>query len=312
MDGLKLNKTLPLVSVILPAYNAESTILDAIDSILSQTYHNFELIVIDDGSTDSTKNTILGYNDSRIRFYSNEVNIGLIATLNRGINLSKGKYIARMDADDISLPDRLSIQLEYMESHPEVIVCGTLIKLFGCHRGRLSQIKFKKYSKDIKDALIIQCGFAHPTVMMRRSILVQNNIKYNPQYINSEDYKLWIDLSAYGEFHNIPVKLLKYRISKAQISSRGSKLQKENSLKCQNEYFEKIFNFSLRQDKISLKEFKKLRSLYRRNKYIIPYLYERLNKYTLIEFTYYLFSFDWIRLDRRENIIVLSKFIKKQ
>ena len=109
-----------LISIILPAYNAEKYLKEAIDSILAQTYTNFELIVINDGSTDKTEEIILSYQDSRIRYIKNEKNLKLIRTLNKGIGLAKGKYIARMDADDISLPHRLKEEVEFMEAHPNI------------------------------------------------------------------------------------------------------------------------------------------------------------------------------------------------
>ena len=119
-----------LVSVILPAYNAQDTIAESIDSILNQSFRDFELIVINDGSTDATEKVIAQYDDSRIRYFANPGNQGLIYTLNRGLELSQGKYIARMDADDISLPARFEKQVRILEEHPEIIVCGPLIKVF--------------------------------------------------------------------------------------------------------------------------------------------------------------------------------------
>ena len=121
----------PLISVILPAYNAERFLEEAIDSILAQTYKNFELIVLNDGSTDRTEEIILSYNDPRIRYIKNESNLKLIKTLNKGIALARGKYIARMDADDISLPTRFEKEIEFMEIHPDIGVCSSkVIHLF--------------------------------------------------------------------------------------------------------------------------------------------------------------------------------------
>ena len=115
----------------MPAYNAEKYINEAIDSILAQTFTDFEFIIIDDGSTDSTCAIVESYSDSRIRFFKNEHNLGVAATLNRGLDLARGEYIARMDADDISLPTRFEKQAAYMDSHPDVVVCGTGVECFG-------------------------------------------------------------------------------------------------------------------------------------------------------------------------------------
>ncbi|HGF9542707.1 TPA: glycosyltransferase family 2 protein, partial [Acinetobacter baumannii] len=114
-----------LVSVVLPAYNAELYLKEAIDSVLSQTFTDFELIILNDGSIDRTEEIILSYNDSRIVYVKNEKNLGLIGTLNKGINLAKGKYIARMDADDICLPERFKKQVDFLEKNNEIDLIGT-------------------------------------------------------------------------------------------------------------------------------------------------------------------------------------------
>lgn len=118
-----------LISVVLPAYNVQDTIGESIDSILSQTFTDFELIIINDGSQDNTEEVIHAYSDKRIRYYRNEKNEGLIYTLNRGLDLAQGKYIARMDADDVSLPTRFEKQVKVMEESPNIVVCGTQIIL---------------------------------------------------------------------------------------------------------------------------------------------------------------------------------------
>lgn len=130
-NGRNMGGEFPLVSVLMPAYNAEVTVVEAMQSILWQTYPHFEFIIINDGSTDATRERILSVSDARIRYYENEVNQGLVYTLNRGIDLCRGKYIARMDADDISLPTRFEKQVEVMEKSPNIIVCGTEVSLFG-------------------------------------------------------------------------------------------------------------------------------------------------------------------------------------
>ena len=127
-----------LISVVLPAYNVQDTIGESIDSILSQTFTDFELIIINDGSQDNTEEVIHAYSDKRIRYYRNEKNEGLIYTLNRGLDLAQGKYIARMDADDVSLPTRFEKQVKVMEESPNIVVCGTQIILFGVDTAKRS------------------------------------------------------------------------------------------------------------------------------------------------------------------------------
>lgn len=299
-----------LVSVILPAYNSEGTIAEAIDSILNQTHKDLELIIINDGSSDGTKAKILELSDPRIRYYENDKNMGLIMTLNRGIEYAKGKYIARMDADDISHPDRIKRQVRYLEVNTDVILCGTDITYFGGYKGRFSRAKFKKDSQSIKDSLLVNCSIVHPSVMIRCDILRRYKIRYNPNFKNAEDYKLWVDLSEFGEFHNLSSKLLRYRISSRQVSNKGQSLQIRNSEKCQNDYFKKRYPNFIFPEIVDTGVLKQVRYIDRHNKYIIPYFYLRITNYGIKEFLYYLFSFDWLRLERRENIIVLLKFFR--
>ncbi len=121
----------PKVTVLMPVYNAEKYLKTAIESILKQTFSDFELLIINDGSTDGSEEIIRSFNDKRIRLFNNEQNLGIIKTLNKGLNLAKGEYIIRMDADDISLPDRLELQVKYMEENPGIGISGTQARIFG-------------------------------------------------------------------------------------------------------------------------------------------------------------------------------------
>ena len=223
---------MPIISVILPAYNASKTISEAIDSILSQSFKDWEMLVINDGSIDNTKDIIQGYTDSRIKYIENEGNKGLVYSLNRGISLSQGVYIARMDADDICYPDRLAKQVSFMNAHPSVIVCGTQIEYFGSKLSNYRKLRFPCKNKELKSKLAISTCFAHPTVLIRRIVLEKNNIKYDDNFKNAEDFSLWIDLSPFGEFANLPEKLLKYRISDFQISQPNNPITEKSVLVC--------------------------------------------------------------------------------
>ena len=150
-----------LISVVLPAYNVQDTIGESIDSILSQTFTDFELIIINDGSQDNTEEVIHADSDKRIRYYRNEKNEGLIYTLNRGLDLAQGKYIARMDADDVSLPTRFEKQVKVMEESPNIVVCGTQIILFGVDTAKRFTLFLPEESEDLKNLLFIQTCFAH-------------------------------------------------------------------------------------------------------------------------------------------------------
>lgn len=298
-----------LVSVILPAYNASNYIREAIESILNQTYNNFELIIINDGSTDNTPRIINTYDDSRIKLINNEGNKGLIYSLNRGIDVSRGEYIARMDADDISHPFRFAKQIKVMNQNSDIVVCGTYINYFGASKGRFSRCHPKQHNEDIKKSLLIRSAFAHPTVMIRASILKKYGIRYDENFKSCEDYKLWIDLASYGTFINIPVPLLNYRVSNNQISSKYRKEQLQNTLQCQDLSFYNEFGFYINTSGLTLHEIRKLRDLSKDNEYVLPYLYQRLNRIGIKEILYFLFSLDWIKMDKVENVKLLYRIL---
>ena len=205
-----------LISVILPVYNGADYLSEAIESILNQSYHNFELLIMNDGSTDHSKDIVNLFSDNRIKYFENDGNKGLIYTLNRGIDESNGKYIARMDADDIALPNRFKIQYEYMEQHPEIGTSGTYAEYFGDKSG---EWKYPVSNMEIRCRLMWGSAIIHPASIIRKSTLTQNNIKFKDQYPAAEDYKLWVDISHVSELHNIPEVLLKYRTHSQQVTS---------------------------------------------------------------------------------------------
>ena len=209
----------PLVSVIMSVYNSEKYLAEAIESILNQTYKNFEFIIINDGSTDSSLDIIQEYmkKDNRIVLINRE-NKGLPYSLNEGIEKVKGKYIARMDADDISLPTRFEEQVKFMEENSKISICGTWAEVFR----KDMKTKFLKQptnNDDMKVRLLFSVCFAHPTVMIRKYILDKYNLKYNLEYVNAQDYELWSRISEVTTMANLPKILLKYRISENSITS---------------------------------------------------------------------------------------------
>ena len=195
--------------------------MQAIDSILRQTYYNYEFIIINDGSTDGSKKIIQSYSDERIRFIDNEKNIGLPSLLNKGIELAIGECIARMDQDDISLPIRIEKQVRFMDNYPEVGACGTWIKYIGVPRRpwRPAIYKYPIKDRDIKSRLLFSSAFAHPTVMMRRRLFERFRLKYDPEHLNAEDYGLWQKCSFCFPLANIPEVLLLYRISPKSMTN---------------------------------------------------------------------------------------------
>lgn len=201
----------------MPVYNAGRFLAEAIESVLSQSFTEFEFIIVDDGSDDDSLSIIRSYKDERIKLLQNPHDF--IGTLNKGMAHAAGKYIARMDADDIMEPDRLEVQYRIMESHPEVTLCSTWMTLFG--EGRTDSV-FSGYSGIIEYPLIQMLKgnvLAHPTVVMRRSFLVENNLQYE-YYDHAEDYKLWFEMVKCGAMlYTVPQPLLRYRFSDTQVTA---------------------------------------------------------------------------------------------
>lgn len=200
------NLSAPKVTVLMPVYNAEVYLEEAIESILDQTYRDFEFLIINDGSTDESKKIIESYTDRRIRLENNKKNRGLNYSLNKGIDLARGKYIARMDADDVSLPDRLQVQVEFMDKNPDIGVCGSWFKFTDTE-----EVDQKLTDPEsIKAALFFTCQLGHPTVIIRKAFLDKYNLRYDTQ-ISAEDYELWVRCARYFKIANIPKVLVLYR-----------------------------------------------------------------------------------------------------
>jgi len=200
----------PRVTVLMPVYNGESYLREAIESILEQTYTDFEFLIINDGSTDKSVEIVRSYKDSRIRLVQNENNIGLINTLNKGIDLSTGQYIARMDCDDISLPARIEKQVLFMENHPDVGVCGTWAETIG--NANRNVYKYPTGPQKIQSQLLFDSPLAHPSVMMRKTLLDKFDLRYPKEYF-TEDWYFWQMCSFHFPIGNIPEVLLEYRIN---------------------------------------------------------------------------------------------------
>ena len=299
------------ISVILPAYNAEKTIGEAIQSIIEQTYKEWELLVINDGSTDGTKSVILSFDDPRIKYIENDGNKKLIYTLNRGLELATGKYIARMDADDISLPERFENQLEYMESHSECVVCGTLIQKFFGNEIIANRFGYVGTSESLKKELLIHSCFMHPTVMLRTDVLKKNNVKYDENFIHAEDYKLWIDLMDYGTFCNLPIVLLKYRMSREQITTKYDKIMHETARRCRRLYISKTESDEVIKSEVSGECItRNSLSKARGNIKLLECLYLSLQNYSISNFFYLIYSGDLFRIRFMVLLAILKRFVK--
>lgn len=227
------------VSIILPVYNAEKYIKKSIDSILNQTYKSFELIIINDGSIDSSEDIILSYKDERIKYIKNIKNIGLIASLNKGISFSDAEYIVRMDADDICRLKRLDVQIKYLKENKSIGVLGSFAKSFGLDvHSKL--MKRPINDSDIKMKMFIDSPFIHPSVVIKRDLLIKYG-GYDDRFFRVEDYGLWVKLSKFTTFANLPLVLLDYRIvsnSETRLS-QSDRMKRHESLK---EVFKLLFD----------------------------------------------------------------------
>ena len=218
----------PVISILLPAYNCMQFLSQTIDSLLNQTFADFELLIINDGSTDDTEQVIKSYKDARIRYIKNEVNSGLIYSLNKGIDLAAGKYIARIDADDLALPQRLELQKKWLDDHPLTAVVGCTVQMIDEQNKGLGLWKDDQQTttfKAIKAMMPWENCLAHPSVMIRTELAIQ--YKYDGNQQHTEDYDLWLRMLADGLIiEKVPQNLLLYRVHQSSIT--GSILRKSN------------------------------------------------------------------------------------
>ncbi len=210
----------------MPVYNGEKYLKEAIESILNQTFRDFELIIINDGSTDGSRQTLQKYQDSRIRLY-NQKNQGIIATLNRGISLSRGKYIARMDQDDYSEPERLEKQIAFLEQHQDIGVLGTTAYIMNKQSKVIKINPTLLNDVELKLQLMYQTTFTHGSVIIRREIL---SLLPPPFYKkesggNAEDYDFWSRLAPITKFANLPEPLYGWRDNPTGMSNSQSQKQ---------------------------------------------------------------------------------------
>lgn len=219
----------PLVSIILPVRNGEAFLPEALASIGAQTFTGFELLIIDDGSTDASLAIVREHaaRDPRILVVERQ-HEGVVGTLNAGIALARGRYIARMDADDVALPTRLEKQIAFLDAHPECVAVGSAVELIDQEGEALGDAQYPRTHEEITAALMNAHDHAtlvHPTVMVRRDAL-QEVGGYRSSRFPSEDLDLWLRLSDLGELANLPDQLLRYRRHKNSVSMRENLRQR--------------------------------------------------------------------------------------
>src|SRR5688572_14004177 len=211
------------ITVVMSVYNGERFLGDAIESMLSQSWTDFQLLIIDDGSTDDTPAIIASYRDPRVRTVRHAENVGLAASLNEGVERASGRYIARMDADDISLPDRLARQIEFMNAHPEVGACGAWVEVMG--GGPRQRWEYPAAHDGIHARLLFDCSMAHPTVMFHRGHLRKARLSYDSSYPCAQDYDLWCRAARRLVLANLQEVLLVRRLHDAQVGRRAANEQ---------------------------------------------------------------------------------------
>jgi glycosyltransferase involved in cell wall biosynthesis len=217
----------PVITVLMPVYNCELYIQEAVASILNQSFTHFEFVILDDASTDQTVSIIKKMNDPRIKLVEKPFNSGYTNSLNYGLQLAKGKYIARMDGDDISLPERFAKQVAYMEANPDVVLCGTSYKIIGINK----QIVIPESDDAIKLTMLKTNCIAHPSVMIRKKIIDEFSILYDVSKEPAEDYDLWVKMLSYGKLYNLQDVLLHYRIHNTQVSRKRAEDQEKSAIK---------------------------------------------------------------------------------
>lgn len=238
-DSTVAEDTMPIISVAMPVYNGERYLAEAIDSILTQTFTDFELIIIDDGSTDNSLQVLREYEkrDARIRLIARE-NRNLATTLNDIIDLARGKWIARMDQDDVALPHRFKTQLDWLDK-TRTDICGSWVQLFGVKKNLI--LMHSQTDAAIKMEILFTTPFAHPSVMMKTHLV--KKLRYDKIWEKCEDYDLWERAARAGwKMTNVQEVLLLYRQHREQITLSSLNTNNELSRKIKRRYHEFIFD----------------------------------------------------------------------
>ncbi len=244
----------PLVSVILPCYNAEVFLKEALDSILEQSYSNIEVILIDDGSTDQSAKVYVqkSKEDSRLKIYNNPSNLGLIKTLNKGILLAKGEFIARMDADDVSVKDRIAHQVEFLLKHHEISIVGTAALRIDEHsKPHRTNNPIYLDSNTISLSSYFTQPLIHGSILGRKSVFEKQH--YSLDYEHSEDFELWLRLiSQKHQIANLPFEDYHYRINEQGVSLKNTQQQNRSHNQASKKYLELLLGKTLDYDLVSI------------------------------------------------------------
>ncbi len=227
----------PAISVLLSVYNSEKYVAIAIESILNQTFADFELIIVDDRSTDSSWDIVQRYakQDKRIIVFRNEVNLGGCNTLIKGLEFCTGKYYARLDNDDWSYPDRLEKQFNFLEAHSDVGIVGGTMEIINKNGDVIGKREYNLSDSEIRKKIFRYSPFSHPLVMIRKSILDKVG-GYDPEYAPADDYEMYFRIGRESKFANLADVILQYRMTPGSITFNRTKKMELSTIKVRNLY----------------------------------------------------------------------------
>jgi glycosyltransferase involved in cell wall biosynthesis len=211
------------VTVLMAVYNGERYLREAIDSILNQTFRDFELTIVNDGSIDRTAEIISSYDDPRIQLINNDLNLGLTKSLNKGLAVARGKYVARQDADDISEPERLAKQVAFLEAQPDLALLGTFYQEIDDLGNKISEHTLPHDCTKIRWDLLFYTPFVHSSVMFRKSIVIEKIGFYNENFSYAQDYDYWCRIALSLKVANLSEYLLRYRLNPASMTATYGK-----------------------------------------------------------------------------------------
>ena len=219
---------MPRVTVLMPTYNVAPWVEEAVQSVLNQTYRDFELLVVDDGSTDNTLDHVRSIQDDRIRIAAFPDNVGLAENLNRGLDLIGTELVARMDGDDIAEPDWLETGINVLDTHPEVGICSFGFQFFGA---KTSLVRFPEHHEDSKAQMLFGCTVIVP--VFRKSVFTDNHLRYSTEAFPAEDYMMWANAYRVTQVYNVQRTLFHYRTHPTQISTsrREAQIVKSNEVR---------------------------------------------------------------------------------
>lgn len=237
------------VTVLMGVYNSELFLKEAMDSILNQSYKDFEFLIINDGSSDKSEEIILSYNDNRIHYFKNHENIGIGRTVRKGMEMIHSKYVIRVDSDDISFPDRFQEQVDFMDSHPEIAIAGTLFDVMG---DPIKGSDLYESSLKIRTRALFECPIIQPSIIINNEFIKRHQLNYDKRFEVAGDFALFLDTLKHGELAIIPKKLMSYRRHKGQVTSKKYNLQDEFSTTKKLELLEELSGVTLTKEEREL------------------------------------------------------------